>query len=132
MTGNAIDIRQIIVVIYEDFRLLVTHLNAIYARVESSTTLLEKVYATLEWKEARDCTVCRLQHMVKCLQFINTEPISELHAKELEDLRDELFATTIDSIKDGFVRETSFSETGRMSEFFSEFQSGGCHTSPSS
>ena len=122
-TRAVIDMIQIIDAMYEHLRLFENHLNAIHTRIESSTTLLDKVNAKIEWQEGRDFIVGVLQDMVDRLQSINTEPMSEKQTQNIEDLRADLFYITILNIKEGFVRESSFSETGRLSEFFSEFQS---------
>ena len=122
-TRSVIDMIQIIDAMYEHLRLYEKSLNAIHARIESSTTLLDRVRAKIEWRSERDFIVGTLQPMITRLQSINSEPTSEPNTQNLEDMRADLFYTTILNIKEGFVRESSFSETGRLSKFFTELQS---------
>jgi uncharacterized protein YjcR len=101
---------------------LIDRLNAISSCIECEDKLIEKVRLKIDWFELKRESVTELTSMISKIrkQLHNT---ITFHARlpcireedcdiQLDQLKIELYNTTLSMMKDGFVRETSISERG--------------------
>ena len=100
---------------------LIDRLNAISSCIECEDKLIEKVRLKIYWVELKRESVTELTSIISKIrnQLHNTITFTRLPCImeedcdiQLDQLKIELYNTTLYMMKDGFVRETSISERG--------------------
>jgi hypothetical protein len=100
---------------------IIDHLNAISSCIECEDKLIDKVRLKIYWVELKRESVTELTSIISKIrnQLHNTITFTRLPCIREEDcdiqldqLKIELYNTTLSMMKDGFVRETSISERG--------------------
>ena len=117
--------RQLSLLVSEIFREqcnLINRLNAISSCIECEDRLIEKVRLKLEWFELKRESVSELTSMISNIrkQLHNTTSFDTILScireedcdMKIEQLKLELYHTTLSVMADGYVRETSISERG--------------------
>jgi hypothetical protein len=95
---------------------LVLRLNAIHMRVKSAPSLLDKVRLQVQWMDTKDTTADELIDIVSNLMYVHEVESNKTH-RDIRKIQQELYSMTMDSMKLGFVRESSFSESGQTRWF---------------
>jgi hypothetical protein len=93
--------------LYHEYGELVRSLDAIYAKIQASFTLIERVHWKIHWMEVRDTCILQLNEKISALVTRN----------ECNAMEKELLSITLSRIEEGFVKETSYSEKSSDSLF---------------